>query len=72
MKRSDCCGAEKYGDYDICLDCKEHADFWDDEEQGSNLENPEYNLDYMFDYPMDQLNELSNIVNKINRKKENK
>ena len=72
MKRSDCCGAEKYGDYDICLDCKEHADFWDDEEQGSNLENPDYNLDHMFDYPMDQLEDLSNIVNKISRKKENK
>ena len=62
MKRSECCGADKYGDYDICLECKEHADFWDDEE-------PDYNLDHMFDYPMDQLQELSNIINKVNKKR---
>lgn len=62
MKRSDCCGAEKYGDYDICLECKEHADFWDDEKS-------DYNLDYMFDYPMNQLEELSNIINEVNKKR---
>ena len=62
MKRSDCCGAEKYGDYDICLECKEHADFWDDKE-------PDYNLDHMFDFPMDQLEELSNIINEVSKKR---
>jgi hypothetical protein len=30
---SDCCGAEKYGDYDICLKCGEHADFYDNEKE---------------------------------------
>ena len=69
MKISDCCGAEKYGDYDICLDCKEHADFWDDEEQGSNLENPEFTLDYIFGDP---ISELFSIINEVTNKKEKK
>jgi len=33
MDRSECCGAEKYGDYDICLECGEHSDFWNEEEE---------------------------------------
>ncbi len=66
MKRSDCCGADKYGDYDICLECKEHADFWDDEEQDSNLDNPDYNLNNIFGNPIE---ELSNIINEVNKKR---
>lgn len=32
MKVSDCCGAERWLETDICSDCKEHADFVDEEE----------------------------------------
>ena len=24
---SDCCGAPKYGDWDLCAECLEHAEF---------------------------------------------
>ena len=29
---SDCCGAPPWGETDLCAECKEHADFLDDEE----------------------------------------
>jgi hypothetical protein len=27
MENSECCGAERWNDTDICSDCREHADF---------------------------------------------
>tara|TARA_R100001443_G_scaffold68514_2_gene77222 strand:- start:9572 stop:9685 length:114 start_codon:yes stop_codon:yes gene_type:complete len=33
MKVSKCCGAIQYRDYDICIECGEHSDFWDEEEE---------------------------------------
>ena len=32
MLYSECCGAIVYDDYDICSECLEHCDVWDDEE----------------------------------------
>jgi hypothetical protein len=29
---SNCCGASRWGETDICSDCKEHADFYNEEE----------------------------------------
>jgi hypothetical protein len=33
MNRSECCGAEVYDDTDICSDCYEHCDVWNEEEE---------------------------------------
>ena len=33
MDRSDCCGAKVYDDTDICSECKEHCDVYEDKEQ---------------------------------------
>ena len=30
MLRSECCGAIVYDDYDLCSDCLEHCDVWED------------------------------------------
>ena len=30
MLYSDCCGAIVYDDYDICSECLEHCDVWED------------------------------------------
>jgi len=27
MENSDCCGADRWNDTDICSECREHADF---------------------------------------------
>ena len=32
MIRSDCCGARYWQELDICADCKEHCDTYDDDE----------------------------------------
>ena len=32
MLYSDCCGAIVYDDYDICSECLEHCEVWEDEE----------------------------------------
>ena len=32
MLYSECCGAIVYDDYDICSECLEHGDVWDDED----------------------------------------
>ena len=40
MLYSDCCGAIVYDDYDICSECLEHCDVWDDEEEED--EEPSY------------------------------
>jgi len=32
MKLSNCCDAPELGETDLCSECKEHADFYDDEE----------------------------------------
>jgi hypothetical protein len=29
---SNCCGASRWGETDVCSDCKEHADFYNEEE----------------------------------------
>lgn len=29
---SNCCGASRWGETDICSDCKEHAEFYNEEE----------------------------------------
>ena len=29
---SNCCGFPRWGETDICSDCKEHADFYNEEE----------------------------------------
>ena len=31
MLVSECCGAIVYDDYDLCSECLEHCDVWDDE-----------------------------------------
>lgn len=28
---SECCGASRWGETDICSDCKEHADFYNEQ-----------------------------------------
>ena len=33
MLVSECCGAIVYDDYDLCSECLEHCDVWDDEEE---------------------------------------
>jgi hypothetical protein len=33
MNRSECCGAKVYDDTDICSDCYEHCDVWNEEEE---------------------------------------
>ena len=30
MLRSECCGAVVYDDYDLCSDCLDHCDVWED------------------------------------------
>ena len=32
MLYSECCGEMVYDDYDICSECLEHCDVWEDEE----------------------------------------
>ena len=32
MLLSECCGAIVYDDYDICSECLEHCEVWEDEE----------------------------------------
>jgi hypothetical protein len=36
MENSDCCGADRWNDTDICNECREHADFTE-ESYTSNL-----------------------------------
>ncbi len=31
MSNSDCCGADRWNDTDICNDCREHADFTEED-----------------------------------------
>lgn len=33
MLVSECCGAEQYLETDLCSECLEHTDFYDDEEE---------------------------------------
>ena len=33
MLYSDCCGAIVYDDYDICSECLEHCDVWEDTDE---------------------------------------
>jgi len=33
MKLSNCCDAPAWGETDLCSECKEHAEFYDDEEE---------------------------------------
>ena len=33
MGRSECCGAMVYDDTDICTECLEHCDVWNEEEE---------------------------------------
>lgn len=33
MDRSECCGALVYDDTDICTECLEHCDVWNEEEE---------------------------------------
>ena len=33
MNMSDCCGARVYDDTDICTECLEHCDTWNEEEE---------------------------------------
>ena len=33
MDRSECCGAIVYDDTDICTECLEHCDVWNEEEE---------------------------------------
>ena len=39
MLRSECCGAIVYDDYDLCSECLEHCDVWDEDEDD---EEPSY------------------------------
>jgi hypothetical protein len=32
MEYSDCCGADRWYETDICSECREHSDFNEDEE----------------------------------------
>ena len=32
MMYSECCGAIVYDDYDLCSECLEHCDVWEEEE----------------------------------------
>ena len=36
MDRSECCGAKVYDDTDICSECLEHCDIWNEEEEESD------------------------------------
>ena len=36
MLRSECCGAVVYDDYDLCSDCLDHCDVWEDEDEENN------------------------------------
>ena len=33
MNRSECCGAIVYDDTDICTECLEHCDTWNEEDK---------------------------------------
>ena len=33
MNMSECCGAKVYDDTDICTECLEHCDTWNEEEE---------------------------------------
>jgi hypothetical protein len=33
MNMSECCGARVYDDTDICTECLEHCDTWNEEEE---------------------------------------
>ncbi len=33
MDRSECCGADVYPDYNICTECLEHCDTWNEEDE---------------------------------------
>ncbi len=50
---SDCCGAysEYAGDIDICPECLEHCDFYDEEEENDDSGDDD-------DYPCDIVNEF--------------
>ena len=40
MELSECCDAPRWlGETDICSDCKEHTDFYDDEEETGEVDN---------------------------------
>ena len=41
MLRSECCGAIVYDYYDLCSECIEHCDVWDDDEDEDD-EDPSY------------------------------
>ena len=32
MMYSECCGAIVYDDYDLCCECLEHCDVWEDDD----------------------------------------
>ena len=36
MNRSECCGAKVYDDTDICSECLEHCDIWEDKKELQN------------------------------------
>ena len=42
MLRSECCGAIVYDDYDLCSDCYEHCDVWEDIDEDEDDEEPSY------------------------------
>ena len=37
MTRSECCGAKVYDDTDICSECLEHCDIWEDQEPSPKI-----------------------------------
>lgn len=36
MEQSDCCGANRWNDTDLCIECKEHSGFTEVEDTGFN------------------------------------
>jgi len=49
MRVSDCCGAEPWGETDLCSECKEHAEFEDENDRtcsnnGEEVETTTYSI----------------------------
>ena len=42
MLLSECCGAIVYDDYDLCSECLEHCDVWEDIDEDEEDEEPSY------------------------------